>query len=181
MSRPTHILCGICLAFVVLAVGLGCDSALDRVPAILAGGRTNVRVNIPIAREFCSAFTNCQVSLAGIVEKRPYRRDVELKSDLFERYILYLNLIVEFDRPTNLKVVSHKIEGFYVSEVTSISVAENGSTVYNFGEAFRFGEREWNILKTNGFRFEAIGINLKTNAPVNGFRKAIDASKVSDL
>jgi hypothetical protein len=116
------------------------------------------------------------VNVQSIVQKRPHRRAVQLKSDLFERYIVYLNLVVEFVGPTRLEVVSHTVETFYISEVTSI-VADNGNTVYNLGESFRFGEREWKILKTNGFRFEAIGINLKTNAPVNGFRQAIDASK----
>jgi hypothetical protein len=180
LYKLTKVFCAISLAVFLFGIGSGCGPAPHRIPAILGAGRTNVMVGIPIAREFCSAFTNCDVLLASIVERRPYRRAVQLESDLFERYILYLNLIVEFDRPTNLEVVSHKIKGFYLSEVTSISVDQNGSTAYNFGQGFRFGEREWNILKTNGLRFEAIGIDLKTNAPVNGFRQAIDASKGSN-
>jgi len=180
MIKLTKTLYIIYLPILLLAVGLGCGPPANRIRTIFRAGKTNVVTNIPIAREFCSVFTNCQVSIASIVQKRPHRRVVQLKSDLFERYIVYLNLVVEFVGPTRLEVVSHTVETLYMSEVTSISVAENGNTAYNLGESFRFGEREWKILMTNGFRFEAIGINLKTNAPVNGFRQAIDASHGSN-
>jgi hypothetical protein len=164
----------------LLAVILGCGPDPERIRGIIGTGQTNVVTTIPIAREFRSTFTNCEISIANTLEKRPYRRNVQLKADLFDRYIVYLNLAVEFVSPTKLEVLSHVVEGFYVSEVTSISKAANGNTQYDFGESFRFGEKEWGVLKTNGLHFRAIGITLKTNAPVKGFREAINGARATD-
>lgn len=70
-------------------------------------------------------------------------------------------------------MVLYNVKGFYLSEVTSIAT-EDGSTVYYHGDSFRFGEAQWQALMMNGFRFDLIAINVKTNQPVDRFRQERD-------
>jgi len=159
----------------LVAFTAGCLPPVHQLGQIIDAGKSNVVTTIPVAREFSTVFTNCQVSIANFIPNRPGFRNVQLKADLFDRYLIYLNLEVQFVSRRKLEVASHNLKGFYLSEVTLILTAENGNTQYNTGDSFRFGEAQWRTLMTNGFRFDQIGITLKTNQPVERFRQERDA------
>ena len=161
---------GICLL-----ANTGCFRTTEQLEQIIYAGRSNVVSSIPIAREFRTVFTNCQVSIANSVQHRPRFRNVQLTADLFDRYLLHLNLEVEFTSWKRLEVESYNVEGFYLSEVTSISTAENGNSVHAHGDSFTFGAAQWRTLMANNFRFDLIGIAVKTNQPMPRFRQERDA------
>jgi hypothetical protein len=171
-AKPLLIASGTGLA--LFAFATGCLPTTDRLAQTMEAGRSNVVTTIPIAREFRSVFTNCEVSICAFLPNRPRFRDVQLTADLFDRYLLHLNLEVEFVSRRRLDVVSYNVKGFYLSEVTLISTADNGNTAYHFGDSLRFGEAQWQALMTNGFRFDLIAINVKTNQPVERFRQERD-------
>jgi hypothetical protein len=171
MSNAKPLLIASANALVFCAFTIGClpGTDTDRLNKIMDAGRSNVVTSIAIAREFRSVFTNCQVSIADPVACRPSFRNVQLKADLFDRYLVCLDLQVEFVSWKRLEVLSYNVNGLYLSEVTSIST-QDGRTAYHFGDLLTLSQPQWQTLMTNGFRFDLIGIAVKTNQRVEGFR-----------
>src|SRR5688572_22824597 len=167
------------LLFTVLAgfAFTGCLPNADKWQQTIHAGQSNVLSSIPPARAFASAFPNCQISIASFIQNRPRFRHVQLTGDLFDRYPIYLRLEVEFTCRSRLEVLSYNVKDFYLAEVTAISTLEDGRTVYDFGESFRFHESQWQTLTTNAFRFDLIGITLKTNKPVEHFCEKRNAQR----
>lgn len=146
---------------------IGCERPDYR--AIITQAETDVVRSIPIANELCSTYPQYQVSLTTIVSQDPYIREVQIAAYAHERYIIYLNLLVEYQSAMDMRVVSYSNPKVRVVEVVSISRAKNGNILLEYGTNLMTTKEQVKILAKSGFEWESAGIELRRDDPVDGF------------
>lgn len=141
----------------------------EELEEILDKGVDAMNREISYISEFHSAFPSSSITIANFVDKNPYKRNVQCKGYIYGRYIVYMDLIVEFENEPKFRVVRFSDPRFYVSEVVSIDKTEDNGTVLKFGSSFNFNHKDWEKLYDHQMDFMKIGEELIVNAPVEGF------------
>jgi hypothetical protein len=158
------------LCWCLLAIpAISCFDSNQSIAKRIADAERNAVEAVPFAAEFCKAFPVHQVTLCGIESRKPYRREFQVKSFAYDRYLLYLVYVVEFRSERDMTVKQFFEPRFRIEELTEIGRAENGNTFLKFGEEFSFTRAEFDKLRQAQFDLPVSGIPLKTNAPVVGF------------
>jgi hypothetical protein len=153
----------------LLPFTLSCSDTAGSISARLAAAEHNAVKAVPFAQAFGDAFPKHQVAVCGVVSMKPYKREVQVQSSAYDRYLLYLVYVVEFRSERDVTVVGFNQPQFRIQEVIKVGTAENGNPLLDFGDTFQLTAVEFEKLRMAGFGLEATGIPLKTNAPVAGF------------
>ncbi|MDB6123624.1 MAG: hypothetical protein JWQ71_2617 [Pedosphaera sp.] len=127
--------------------------------------------NIPYVREFNQLFTNHTEGIsyytAQVGPSAWYS-----KAGLFERYHLLMHMKIKIDAGTN--IVSHEPPEFILMEVPSSWLAPKGpllKTPEPEPVFKRFDAAQWKQLVQSKGDLSVLGIQVKTNNPVPGFKE----------
>ena len=152
------------LGAAAIAVGLaffvnGCRRQVNYTSVVSSGAS-----RIPEASEFRNLFTNTYefVTYHDGYYGEPLWNS---KALLNGRYILTFQSKIDVNYATST-VTNYHSPKFFLTEIISAQRLASGQTSVTHGTNFDFGPAQWKKLVQSGGNFEALGVKLQTNAPV---------------
>lgn len=150
----------------------GCGCCLFPLVAVLSVGswatqHSGLR-DIPFVAEFDRLYPGADHSISyytGTHGSTTWNSTVGLHG----RYVLSLHCGITLNR-TRTRVVTYGKPTFYLKEVTRVQAGDGGQTLISSGEQVKFGLDQWRKLVEAGGDLRALGIEVKTDAPVPGLR-----------
>lgn len=150
----------------------GCGCCLFPVVAVLKVGswatERSGRRDIPFAAEFDRLYPGADHSIGyytGTHGPPTWSSTVGLHG----RYVLSCRCGITLNR-TRTRVVAWGEPTFYLKEVTRVQALDGGQTSISSGEQVKFGLGQWRKVVEADGDLRVLGIEVKTDSPVPGFR-----------
>jgi hypothetical protein len=153
-----------------LLMGIGCGQSAysfhpERTQAELI---ENAKKEIPALRDFIGFYPTAGVGVYSENFKKG-TTSVQSIQILYDRYEMSLTVDFEVDR--KLHAFSSRPASIALVEIVSIEDLPAGRYRETYGKTFRITPEQWKKVLEAGGQFSVLGLEIKTNQPVDGIEK----------
>jgi hypothetical protein len=158
------------LCLIPLAIGISCKPSAytlhpERARTTLV---ENARIEIPSVRDLTRLYPDAGL---GVYSDNVKKGTTTIQSIqiLYDRYEMSLTVDFEVDR--NLHIANSKPPSIALIEIVSVEDLPNGRFAENNGKTFRITPDQWRKVVDAGGQFSVLGLEIKTNQPVDGIKQ----------
>jgi hypothetical protein len=128
----------------------------------------NAKKDIPAVRDLVRLFPSAGLAVYSDHFKKGTTR-LQSVHVIYDRYEMSLTVYFEVNR--KLRVISYGPPSIMLAEIVSIEGSPERGLDEKYGRTFRITQDQWERVVEAGGQFSGLGLEIKTNEPVDGIEK----------